>query len=113
MSTVTLPRADIPLDRDGTLFPSRDLYRWMRDITERGGGVNAPSNSELVVDLPDDAGIEEIKHEFAKRFDALDMAPTTVLEAPANDNEPAISALMAAIDALRARIEALEQGVSL
>jgi hypothetical protein len=41
---VTLPRADIPIDSAGNVA-SRDLYRWMSDITSRVGGSTGTSDT--------------------------------------------------------------------
>lgn len=43
--SVTLPRADIKIA--GDFAPTRDFYRWMRDITERVGGVSGDSTTSI------------------------------------------------------------------
>ncbi len=61
MSTITLPRSDIPLTQDSAGTPSRDWYRWARDVTARVGGVTGASTNDLAESAFEDAGIEEIK----------------------------------------------------
>lgn len=54
MSTVTIPRADIAAveqDANGRFIASRDLYRWMRDITARVGGVTALSLTDVLEEV--------------------------------------------------------------
>jgi hypothetical protein len=58
MPNITLPRADIPIDSAGNIA-SRDLYRWMSDITDRvGGSTGSVSDASETFE---DAGIEETK----------------------------------------------------
>jgi hypothetical protein len=46
MSTVTLPRAQIPLTLDGKPI-SPEWYRWAHDLTMRAGGVSSPTMNEV------------------------------------------------------------------
>lgn len=72
MPNVTLPRADIPIDSAGN-FASRDLYRWMSDMTSRVGGTTGalPEASESF----EDAGIEETKAQFYQFNNDVGQAP--------------------------------------
>lgn len=45
MTTITLPRADIPMVNGAV--PSRDWYRWARDITTRVGGVSGTGSGDI------------------------------------------------------------------
>lgn len=74
MSTVTLPRADLAaVDADGK--PSRDLYRWMRDVTARIGGVSGSSTNDLAESAFEDAGVAENLAAMQTGFDAVGQVP--------------------------------------
>lgn len=88
MTTITIPRADIPLvDAAGT--PTRDLYRWMRDVTQRVGGVNGASTTDLSAAAFEDAGIEETKALAYSINDAANQQPPVpeLLALLAQDNQ--------------------------
>lgn len=99
MTTLTLPRAQLPLTMQGAAI-SPEWYRWARDITERAGGVTGMGSHELALSQFEDAGIEETKALLYVTSDSL-----------AQQNE--IAQLRELVAVLAARIEAIEQGVSL
>jgi hypothetical protein len=109
MSVITIPRIDVPIA--GSEKPTRDFYRWMSDVTERIGGVIAPTNNELAASDFDDAGVEELKHESAKAFDALMQTPP-VVEVRVEQLETQFAVLMAAVAELAKELDGLKQGVA-
>jgi hypothetical protein len=97
MSSVTLPRADIPIDDAGNRA-SRDLYRWMRDITERVGGTLGAGTDDLSASAFEDAGIEETKAAlFMVAGNAGQLPPTAEMMAE-------IQHLTAEVEELRALV---------
>lgn len=115
MTTITLPRADIALveqDASGRLLPSRDLYRWMRDITERAGGVSGPSTVDLAVSAYEDSGVEEAKAVTQDVRAEFGQVPAQIVTAQEDSQSPDTLVLLAAIQALADRLQALEQGLS-
>lgn len=95
-------------------------------LFNRVGGTSAPTNSELVVDMHDDAGLEELKSEFFKATDGLASMPPRTDQIPADDQAPPgaffspdspqdarIQALEAEVAHLRATVHGLMQGYQL
>ena len=115
MTTVTLPRSDIAAvlpASNGDLLPSRDLYRWMRDITDRVGGVSGSGTADLAVTAFEDAGIEETKSVVADARAEFAQWPVTPA-APIDEYQGVdVNLMWAVIQALATRVEALEQGLS-
>ena len=110
MSTITLPRSDIAIA--GQDPPSRDWYRWARDITERVGGVSGSGTADLAVSAFEDAGVEEAKAAMADIRAEFGQIPGQVIEPRDESQSPDLNGMWAVIQALAARVEALEQGLS-
>lgn len=75
MTTITLPRADVAMADLTNGSPSRDWYRWARDITERVGGVTGAGTNDLAESAFEDAGIEETKATTFAVADAAGQVP--------------------------------------
>ncbi|HOV56815.1 MAG TPA: hypothetical protein PLN91_02970 [Rhodanobacteraceae bacterium] len=76
MTTITLPRSDVSMLMDlASGMPSRDWYRWARDITARVGGVTGAGTNDLAESAFEDAGIEETKALTASVADAAGQVP--------------------------------------
>jgi hypothetical protein len=110
VSTVTLPRADIAIAGDDA--PSKDWYRWARDITERVGGVTGNSTTDLTLSAFEDAGIEETKAIVMDVRGETGQAPVAQQISQDESQEADVQALHAALQALADRVQALEQGLS-
>lgn len=106
MSTVTIPRADIPIA--GSAPPSRDWYRWAHDITQRVGGVTGASTTELELSAFEDAGIEETKASVATFADAAAQTPPNVSLPSEEDKSADIASMRAEIAVLMSRLDAME-----
>lgn len=106
MTTITLPRRDLPIA--GDLQASGDWYRWARDITERAGGVTGPSTTDLALGAFEDAGIEETKASMFSLADAVGQLPPDHQMPGEEDRQGELSALREDAIALLRRIEALE-----
>lgn len=100
MSRVTLPSSRIPLTQRGDVV-STEFYRWMHDITERVGGVDGASTTDLAASQFEDAGIEESKAELYRMRDEMRQV------------EGLVYALLARITALESKIMGIEQGTLL
>ncbi|WP_455275171.1 hypothetical protein [Ralstonia thomasii] len=122
---IAVPFVDI---HTGQLNPV--WYRFLMNQFVRGGGAVAPTNNELSIELPEDAGIEELKASLYAVADRLDALPTAAsVAAPDQDFPPIaqpplfpdpdtgpearIAALEAAVAALSTQIAELQQGTSL
>ncbi len=74
----TVP-ARVPIGRDAENRPVMIEPAWLnylgKQVYERIGGVSAPDNAELVVDLHDDAGIEELKADLFNTRDGINQGP--------------------------------------
>lgn len=110
MTTVTLPRADIAMTEAVSGAPTRDWYRWARDITERVGGVTGPSTNDLSSSAFEDAGIEETKAALYRLADDINAAPAAQPAAVDEDPQPSIAQLLAEIAELRKEVEGLKSG---
>jgi len=84
-----------------------------RSLFDRVGGIDAPTNNELVIDMHDDAGLEEFKHEFGKLFDGLNQTPPQQPAQPEPAPSGRLEALEALVHSLQAEIEGLKQGFQL
>lgn len=101
--------------------------QWLRTLYERVGGANAASNNDLTSDLPEDAGIEEIKAGVYALGDALGQVPVVspsiyddeFRQQPPEvsmlsdiDIESRIAAMAEEIAVLRQQIQDLKQGAT-
>lgn len=75
MTTITLPRADVAMADLTNGSPSRDWYRWARDITARVGGVTGVSTNDLAESSFEDSGVEENKAMIFAVADAAGQVP--------------------------------------
>ena len=102
--------------------------QWLRALYERIGGPIAPSNNDISGELPEDAGIEELKavvYAMADAAgqapavadwaadDALWMPPPAVTIPPDTDLETRVAEMAATLAALQAQINDLRQGLTL
>lgn len=110
MTTVTLPRADIAMTETVSGAPTRDWYRWARDITERVGGVAGPSVNDLSSSAFEDAGIEETKAALYRLADDMNSAPVAQPAVIEQDPQPSMAQLLAEIAELRKEVEGLKSG---
>ena len=89
------------VNKDGTVIGDRTwLIYWLQGLFERTGGTTAPTNNEIMVDLPDDVGIEEIRHEVSK-----------AIESAALWNQ--VAELSAVVAELKKEIDGLKSGTML
>lgn len=117
MSAMGPYSADIPIGNTPDGKPvniSPQFFDYVaRQIFLRLGGVTAPTNSELVVDMHDDAGIEELKHDLYRSRDAINQAPSGAFFIVGAEEFTRLHAAEAALEDLRKRVSSLEQGVQL
>ena len=113
MTTLTLPRSNVPIDAAGNL-PSQAMYRWMHDITERAGGVTGSGTNDLEVAQFEDAGIEETKAALFRLADQFDSAPLMLEQVQRiQELETQVSELTALLAELRKDVQGIQEGVSL
>ena len=123
MSEVNKQPARVPLVDPSTGMITRPWYTFFEQVFLRGGGTYAPSNNELVVDLHDDAGIEEIKADVYRLRDEgraippptqipdyQDIAPPGAFFMPNEDPSACIEALEALVSRMSQDIDELKQG---
>lgn len=119
MSTITPPQSGIPLGYvsvAGQRLPveqSPEFTRMLFDLFRRVGGTTAPTNTDLATDLPEDAGIEELKATVFRNADAADQQPPSVVLPADDDANGRLQSLEAMVAYLRTEIEALKQGMML
>lgn len=112
MTTVTIPRAAVPLTADGRAI-SREWYRWAHDLTIRAGGVDGSGSDDLSLSQFEDAGIEELKAQAYAIADEFRQAPPTqVLLQTLDVVQTEIAQLVAEVATLRREIEDLKQGAT-
>jgi hypothetical protein len=102
MSLLTLPRAGMPLLGENGQIAS-EWYRFLRDLTVRAGGVDAPTNNEAAEIAGGNAGIEEIR---AIVEDARNSAEFYQLQTD-------LQVMRASLYDLQCRIDSIEQAPSL
>ena len=104
MSTIVPPvqtRTFGVVKPDGTVEVNIQWYRYLvQDLFDRVGGFVGPTINDLAAAQFEDAGIEEMKALAYSNSDA-------------SNQSPEVSALREELAALRSRVEAMEQGVSL
>ena len=105
--TLTLPRADVPIDSAGNVA-SRDLYRWMSDITARVGGATG-SISDASESF-DDAGIAELQADFSRYREDMNQAPASELLLIGETLTEQITSQASLIAELTKRLDGIEQG---
>lgn len=120
----------VPIGRDADGRPVMIDRAWLdylgQQLFYRVGGTNAPTNAELVVDMSDDAGLEELKEAFFKAVDGLgaippprepiqfdDQAPPGAFFAPDPPQDGRIQALEEEVSRLRTVVEGISQGYQL
>lgn len=124
MSAVNKQPARVPIVDPSTGIITREWYRFFEQMFVRVGGDEEQTNTELVVDLHDDAGIEEIKLDSYRIRDELnqlppiqaqaeyqDQAPPGAFFTPTEDHSGRVEALEAQVQSLLIEVEALKQGL--
>lgn len=103
------------VDEKGLL--TREAAKALGDIYARIGGPVAPTINELSMVDDEDSGLEEIRHETAKRLDALAMEPLPEVFAfvdplqPIAQEHSAVQALLTELAGLREEVAALSREV--
>lgn len=106
----------VPIGTDDNGRPVMITRAWLDFINEqlfnRVGGTTAPTNSELVVDMHDDAGIEEMKLDLFSTRDGISQGPPpAVLAIPDDQSQAPPGAFFSPTEDPSARLEALEARV--
>lgn len=101
MSTLTLPRVQIPLTVAGDRV-SNEWYRWAYDVTIRAGGVTGEGTDDLSAAMFEDAGIEELKIQGYQLADELRSFPPNI-----HWPDPEVDPQQARIEALEAQVAEL------
>jgi hypothetical protein len=93
-------RQQVTIDPEWLRYLSQALF-------ERAGGTSGSSTTDLVVSAFEDAGIDDTKVAVERLADEFRLAPV-VQVAPVQDQTDNLANLLAEIDTLRRRVEALE-----
>lgn len=114
MSTLTLPRAQIPLTVGGDRM-SPEFYRWAYDVTIRAGGVTGEGTDDLSAAMFEDAGIEELKIQGYQLADELRTFPPNIHwpDPEVDPQQARIEALEAQVAELVKMVEGLQAGQAL
>jgi hypothetical protein len=112
MSKLNAQPFRVPLVDPRTGILTREWSLYFSQLFERVGGSDGQSTNELIVDLHDDAGIEEIKFDVYRLRDELNTtpAPQGAFFTPEADPHARIEALEALVMRLASEIDALKQG---
>ncbi len=105
MSTLTLPRVQIPLTVNGERV-SNEWFRFFYDVAIRAGGVTGEGTDDLSAAMFEDAGIEELKIQGYQLADELRSFPPQI-----HWPEPEIDPQQARIEALEAQVAELVKTV--
>lgn len=54
---------------------TREWYLFLQGVFDRIGGANGQSSQDIIQDMPDDAGLEEIKATLFATTDAINQTP--------------------------------------
>jgi hypothetical protein len=93
MSNIGFPQYTIrPIDLKSGQW-TREWWLFLQDLWTRSGGATGQSSSEIVADLPEDAGIEEIKADVYSLRDELRQLPPHI---PGDDLDSRILSLLPA-----------------
>ncbi len=111
MSIISPQPFRVPLVDPQTGLITPPWVRYFLQLLERVGGPDGQTNQELVADMHDDAGLEELKHEYSKAIDGLALYPRQEPAIPYQDLTPAVVHIHQAQDP-HARIEYLEAQVA-
>lgn len=96
------PRVPFLDTRTGLI--SREWYLFLQGVFDRIGGSTGSGTNDLSAEMPEDAGIEEIKAEL------INMAQM-FLSLPAQQYQDTVDQLTTELYALRARVDTLEKDV--
>lgn len=100
-----------PLVDPDTGIPTRDGFLFLAGLWTRGGGAIAQNNSELMVDMFDDAGIEELKSGQYGQLQDLSQNPGSQNFYTAFDDVIAeMRALQDVVAELIKRVDGMQQG---
>jgi hypothetical protein len=86
-----------------------EYLRFFFSLFERGGGTNAPSNTDISASAFEDAGIEEIKATLYSQAAEFGLDPVVIIPEPPPDVSAELASLRAELDLLRNRIDGIEQ----
>lgn len=97
------------VDKDGYL--TTYWAKWFQSLYVRTGGDIAPSNTDLAVDLPEDAGMEEMRALLFSHIDATGQEPARIDLILPNDQAP-IYQQAPAIESIETQLRALAEQVA-
>jgi ubiquinone biosynthesis protein UbiJ len=113
MSYLTPPKSNIPIGSvviDGKRQQVTIDPEWLRYLSQalfdRAGGTSGSSTTDLSTSAFEDAGIDDTKVALERLADEVRLAPPAQVQDQADN----LANLIAEIDALRRRVDALELG---
>ena len=112
MTDLTRPPARIPLVELQSGLISREWYRFFEQTFRRLGGSQGQSVTELLTDMADDAGIEELKLDMLRFAEADLQKPPSIDYSTPDEQSPPGAILEQPDDQSNARLEALESAVA-
>ena len=94
------------------VYITREWLQYLAvSLYERVGGIEAPSNNELVVSDDDDAGLEETKSVLYRLANDIQQAPPTYEQQRIETLETQVSELLSLCAELQKQINDINQGV--
>lgn len=102
----------VPLLDSRTGLISREWYLFFQGVFDRIGGSNGQSIPDVIQDLPDDAGLEELKAVTFSQLDGLGQLPPQV-EAILVDALSELHSLRDQVAELTKTVQDLQQGINI
>lgn len=112
MTNLSAPISREPWIDPRTGMVSRFWQQFLTDLFLRVGGATAPTNSDIAVDMPEDAGIEELRMALNAGIDsALQVPPQITIREEFLESQ--IRQLSEEVAALRKELQGQQQGTML
>jgi hypothetical protein len=92
---------------------NREWWLFLQYLWQRSGGSDGQSSSDLSADMPEDAGIEELKASLASLANEVNQAPPGAFSLSDMDTNALIQELIERVTVLSVQIDAINQGPSL
>jgi len=105
------PRVPFVDTRTGTI--TREWYLFLQGIFDRVGGATGQGSTDLVQDMPDDAGLEEVKATLFASRDAVDQAPLAQLQQTVDQLQAELAAQRELLAEAMKTIQDLQQGMNI
>lgn len=91
----------------------REWWLFLQLLWQRSGGSDGQSSSDLSADMPEDAGIEELKAGLFSLANEVNQAPPGAFSLADVDTNALLQELIERVTALATQVDGINQGPSL